>query len=239
MNEPGLYFSGLALSFDWDRQGERFADVGLDEAIADFMSSNPLVAWSHQKAVAEAGQPYVTLGAITEMRRVPEGIRVVGYVPRPESAGFLRDVYSQLKAGIMRGLSVGGKWLRTTTGVLGRLVLDEVSLASKPVNPRTVIDRVWPAVEAPVLAPAMAGSIGSEGKAAAGTVDQPCSEHHPLRGVRRRRALPAPRAGELQPEAPASRARRAGSRASAPSRPHRTVTGHGRHPRQDDFPAST
>jgi hypothetical protein len=168
--EAGVFIEGLALSFDWDRDGEMFLDNGLDEAIAKFMA-NPVLAWSHQKAVAEAGQSYVTLGAVQKMERRPDGLHIVAYVPRPEPGTFLADVYSKLKAGMMRGLSVGGKWLRKAGGVLDRLDIQEVSIASKPVNPNTLIRKVWPAAEGPLLGPALAGAIGHEGKAAAGTFD--------------------------------------------------------------------
>lgn len=128
MTEAGVYVEGLALSFDWDRDGERFLDsAGIDEAIEAF-KANPVLAYSHSQRVAETvhgPSRYVRLGVVLDSERTAEGIRIKAWVPRPAHGGFLSNVYDLIRTGAMKGSSIGGRWLKRAGGLLDRIDIRE------------------------------------------------------------------------------------------------------------------
>jgi HK97 family phage prohead protease len=178
MAEPvGLWIEGKAGAFGLDRDGEVIRPGAFDEGIAAYMK-NPIVVYSHAATVIDGpvsgASGYVQLGISTDLRRDHEGLYWRAFIPRPAS-GFLLDVWEKIRAGYMRGLSVGGKFTRAVgSHLIDRVDLQEISIAPKPVNPEALITSVVEAFEAPNLTScgeSCSLRIGHAGKSAPGIVD--------------------------------------------------------------------
>jgi hypothetical protein len=159
--EAGLILEGVAAQWTLDRENEAFAFGAFDAALKTFLETNPILAWSHATAIADTVKGpsgYVQLGRVLELTKDPErGLLFKAWFPKPVS-GFLLDVYNQVRAGIQRGVSVGGRFLKdAATGLIHKVDLHEVSIAPKPVGERSLIERVTPVAEAPVFLPVEQG----------------------------------------------------------------------------------
>lgn len=145
--EKGLTIKGMAADFGPDREGEAFEPNSLDRAIERFME-NPVLAYFHSTDVVETVKGpsrYAQLGQVKALTKTDRGIEFEAFVPRPKHGGFLANVYDQIKSGVMRGVSVGGQFFKHRTPDGWRIYeadLHEVSIAPKPINPRTLIEAV-------------------------------------------------------------------------------------------------
>lgn len=145
--ERGIIIRGLAASYSVDREDEAFEPGAFDRGIQEFMK-NPVLAYMHSTDVAETVKgptKYVQLGKVLTLEKSQRGLEFSAYLPRPEHGGFMANVYEQVKAGIMRGVSVGGRFYRHHTLNGPRIYqadLHEVTLAPKPVNPEALVDSV-------------------------------------------------------------------------------------------------
>jgi HK97 family phage prohead protease len=144
-----LIVSGKVADFDWDREDEIFEPGAFDKGLEDF-KKNPIMVFSHAKQLYDtvAGPSgYVQIGKWypDSFEKRDDGLYATGEVNEPES-GILRDVYKMIERGEMRGASVGGTFYKHRAGNgkvrIKRMDMQEISLAPKPVNPRTLLDVV-------------------------------------------------------------------------------------------------
>lgn len=146
-DEKGLTIRGLAADFSPDREDEAFEPRAFDDAIKSFME-NPVLAYFHSTDVVETvkgASRYVQLGAVKSLVKSDRGLEFEAFIPRPAHGGFLANVYDQIKAGIMKGVSVGGRFFKHFTPQgwkIYRADLQEITIAPKPVNPRTLVEAV-------------------------------------------------------------------------------------------------
>lgn len=179
MPEAGVWVEGKAAGFGYDRDGELIAPGAFERGMADYLR-NPIVVYSHATALMNTvtgPSRYVQLGVTTDLRRERDGLLWKAWLPRPAegSPTWLHDVYAKIRDGIMRGISVGGKFFKDAgSDLISRVDLQEISIAPKPVNPETLITSVTPADTAPELSScgeSCALNIGATGKADPDTVN--------------------------------------------------------------------
>lgn len=128
-SDGSVYVEGLAAGLGRDRVGERFTAGALEAALTQYMR-NPILLWSHDMTAP--------LGEVVEAHMVPRGLWIKAKVTEPSPSSPLRDIWAKVKAGVVRGLSVGGKFFRSPDGTITGLDLAEISLAPVPMNPETL-----------------------------------------------------------------------------------------------------
>lgn len=138
----GLWIEGLASEWGVDRDDEAFEPGAFDRGIKAFMA-NPILAYHHARKPAADGTPgeYLALGKVTDLRRDTKGLHLKAWVPKPKPGAWAEDVYDKVRQGIVRGLSVGGRFRRRMTELGPRIFdvdLQEISVTPLPVNPRTL-----------------------------------------------------------------------------------------------------
>lgn len=127
-----IIIEGYASDFEVDRQDEAFEPGAFQKALDDYMQ-NPVLLYHHKKDTA--------LGAINEARLDKKGLWVRAQVPKPDEGTTLSNYYNQIKAGVLRGFSVGGRFMRRMTPdgpKIFKADLREISVTPLPVNPRTL-----------------------------------------------------------------------------------------------------
>jgi len=127
-----LIIEGYASDFENDRQDEAFEPGAFDTAIKSFME-NPVLLYHHNFERA--------LGRVLELRRDGKGLFMRAAVDKPAAGSWAEDIYSKIRSGTIKGLSVGGKFFRkhTESGPkIHRADLMEISVTPMPVNPRTL-----------------------------------------------------------------------------------------------------
>lgn len=133
---------GLASTPQTDREGDQLLAAG-----AKFSLPLPLL-FAH-----DHGQP---VGAVTEATVVPEGIRVVAKLAL-DASDRIREVWALIKAGALRGLSVGFQPLQSEPlpgGGRRFLTWDwfELSLCAVPMNAAATISNIKHFAGQPVVA---------------------------------------------------------------------------------------
>lgn len=135
-DDGALIVSGWASNFDVDRVGDQVTREALRKALDNYMR-NPVVLYDHKYS-----QP---AGVVTKAR-VDErkGLWVEVRLPEPtEDAGLARHYWRLVKGGVMRALSIGGRWTRERladgTSALTDIDLREISIASVGVNANTLL----------------------------------------------------------------------------------------------------
>jgi HK97 family phage prohead protease len=135
-DDGALIVSGWASNFDVDRVGDQVTRDAIKAALGKYMR-NPVVLYNHKYS-----QP---AGVVTKARVDDErGLWVELKLPRPEVPGMPQHYWNLVKAGVLRGLSIGGQWTRTklANGVNALTAIDlrEISVAaSVPVNAGTLL----------------------------------------------------------------------------------------------------
>jgi HK97 family phage prohead protease len=128
-----IFLEGYASDFGVDRDMEAFEPGAFDRGLKAFLE-NPVFMLQHK--------PDQQLGVIRDARLLDDGLHIKAEFPKPpESAGWAMHAYNLAKRGMLRGFSVGGKFSRRMTPAGPRIFdvdLREISLASIPVNPRTL-----------------------------------------------------------------------------------------------------
>lgn len=135
-DDGSLIVSGWASNWDVDRVGDQVTRDAMTKALGKYMR-NPVVLWNH-KYDQPAG--VVTKAHVDDER----GLWVEVKLPRPEVSGMPMHYWNLVKAGVLRGLSIGGAWTRTklASGVNALTAIDlrEISVAaSVPVNAGTLL----------------------------------------------------------------------------------------------------
>lgn len=127
-----LVIEGYASDFDVDRQDEAFEPNAFDDGLKSYMNSgNPILLYHHKMDEA--------MGNVKEARLDTKGLWVKAEVPQPEPNTEAADRFRKIKAGVIKGFSVGGKFYRRMTDKGLRIFkcdLREISITPMPVNPR-------------------------------------------------------------------------------------------------------
>lgn len=129
-----LIIEGWAARFDGtDRHGENFMEGAFSEGVKAFVNGNRALCYHHQhdKAIGE-------VLALTEVSG--KGAWLKARVDYQEPGSPLRWIYNAIKAGSIKGLSVGGFFRRKFTAAGQRIAavdLTEVSVTPVPVHART------------------------------------------------------------------------------------------------------
>lgn len=129
-----LVIEGLAADFNLDDQDEAFEPAAFERGIKAFLENGGPMLYHHRLDEA--------LGQWTEARLEANGLHVKGMIPKPAEGSPLMDVYNKVKRGMIRGLSVGGKF-RRREGSDGRpRIFDagirEISVTPMPVSRSTL-----------------------------------------------------------------------------------------------------
>lgn len=148
--EDGLWIEGKAADWDVDREDEAFEPGALDQAIVKFMA-NPILAYHHTESTplfqmaGGKSSDLLQIGQVTELTKVADGVKMRAFIPRPKHP-FVAEIYDKVKRGMMRGLSVGGRFHKHLVAGKGWRIHDmdlmEISVTPKPVNPRTLFEVV-------------------------------------------------------------------------------------------------
>lgn len=159
-DEEGILIEGVAAPWTQDREDEEFARGAFDAGIAKFME-NPILVYSHSKPVLEevhitdggksftdTGRQsgYLQLGVVKALwKDAKRGLMARAWFPKPaaDDHPIIRDVYKKVKSGMMKGLSIGGKFKS-----LGSTIVDcdiqELSIAPRPIHPEALVTKVTP-----------------------------------------------------------------------------------------------
>ena len=135
-DDGSLIVSGWASNFDVDRIGDQVTRDAIKAALDKYMR-NPMVLYNHKYS-----QP---AGVVTKAHVDDErGLWVEVKLPRPRVPGMPLHYWNLVKAGVLRGLSIGGKWTRTrlANGVNALTAIDLRAIsvaASVPVNAGTLL----------------------------------------------------------------------------------------------------
>jgi hypothetical protein len=131
MNGEALLISGYGATWDLDRVGDAFDPHSLDAAVTKFMATNPVLCYAHQY-----DKP--PIGKVIEARIDREhGVYFKALMPRPPAGTWSEAIWWAAKQGILKALSIGGKWTRQAAAGFERIVaadLLELSLAPIAVN---------------------------------------------------------------------------------------------------------
>jgi HK97 family phage prohead protease len=101
-----LVIEGLAADYSPDRAGEAFMPGVFKKSIDKYLASGGTLCYHHKKDMQ--------LGQVTQLEEVDgKGLLMKAVIPRPLGDNNpLQDVYSKVKRGMMRGLSVFGTCTR-------------------------------------------------------------------------------------------------------------------------------
>jgi HK97 family phage prohead protease len=141
LNGEGLLLTGYASTWDLDRAGDRINPFALDSAVEQYMSTNPVLLWSHKYALPPIGR---VLKARIDRAR---GLYIEAVMPRPTDGSFAGEVWQAAKAGIVKAFSLGASWIRSHAKGYQEIVgcdLKEISLCSIGVNGLTLADAITP-----------------------------------------------------------------------------------------------
>jgi phage head maturation protease len=160
VSEAGVWIEGKAATWDLDDEGETFDPAAFDRGIAAFLTGNRVLAYHHAAKVIETwhdggASSIVALGAVTDLERRPDGLYFRAWVPTPTRGGFLANVYDQVKAGVLMGVSVGGSFVKEGSRIV-EAKLREISLAPWGINPQARLTSVTPVD----IAPDLSGTCG-------------------------------------------------------------------------------
>lgn len=134
LNEDGTFEGSLAVYGNVDDQGDVIANSAFRKTLLDNGDTIPLL-WSH-----DASQPIGTL----KLEDGPRALKATGKLVL--SVARAREAYDLLKAGAIRGLSIGFRTIKSDMkdGVrhLRELRLFEGSLVAFPANPEALVTAV-------------------------------------------------------------------------------------------------
>lgn len=139
LGDGTLLLRGIAATFgrELDRTGERFDPASFRRAFDAYMQSPaPVVTFNHRLGDL--------LGRVTAHKYVGDAVEVEVEIPRPdEGVPELRNAYNLIRAGLLRGFSVGGKWARKVLNgetVLFPSEMVELTVAPIPANRAATFD---------------------------------------------------------------------------------------------------
>jgi HK97 family phage prohead protease len=130
-SDGALIIQGWAANFSGiDRHSENFTDGAFHAGIKSFLSGNNPLCFHHDKRKV--------IGEVLALSEVPnEGLWLKARVDYQEPGSPLRWIYNAIKAGSMKGLSVGGFFRRKLTEKGLRITtadLTEISVVGVPAH---------------------------------------------------------------------------------------------------------
>lgn len=134
LDDGDLLIQGWASNFEGiDRQGENFAEGAFQRGIKSFLEAGGPLCFHHKHDH--------NIGKVLSLKEVEgKGLWMEARVDKQEPTSPLHYIYSGIKKGSMRGLSVGGFFKRAWTAA-GRRIADmdftEISVTPVPVHTRT------------------------------------------------------------------------------------------------------
>jgi HK97 family phage prohead protease len=138
-DSEGLEVSGWLATWDEDSAAEAFISSAFDKALPQYLALNPVVLHNHRKDDPPCGR---VVSAHIDKKR---GLYGTVLLPKPEIGTKAMEVYSAVRAGLLKSFSVGGLWRRINVGGKVHLICErlvEVSLAGTPTNQFAVADGV-------------------------------------------------------------------------------------------------
>lgn len=126
-----LVISGTASNWDVDRVGDSVVRTAMERALAQYME-NPILLFNHSYSLPA--------GRVTRAFVDDRGLHIEAELPRPKEPGVARHWWDLVKAGVVRALSIGGKWTRQKIGGVNYLTeidLREISVAAQGINATT------------------------------------------------------------------------------------------------------
>ena len=160
LDDGALLIEGYASDFGLDRENEAFEPGAFERGIKSFIETNAPLCYHHKRDVQ--------LGEVVEAQTDDHGLKIKARIDPTEPGTELRNIWNRIKAGSMKGLSVGGFFRRKLTDKGWRIHdvdLTEISVTPVPVNPRTtfavVAGKAFDGVEIPRL-PSEAGDVREE-----------------------------------------------------------------------------
>lgn len=126
-----LVISGTASNWDVDRVGDAVVRAAMERALAQYMA-NPILLFNHSYSLPA--------GRVTRAFIDDDGLHIEAELPRPKEPGTARHWWDLVKAGVVRALSIGGKWTRQRIGGVNYLTeidLREISVAAQGINATT------------------------------------------------------------------------------------------------------
>lgn len=128
-----LLIEGWASDTGLDQQDEYFTADALANAARDFNAKPNRPLLYHHK-------PDHQLGEVLSLDAKGEGLWFTARIDKPTAGSWAEDVYSKVKRGTMKGVSVGGKfWRELQPDGKARIFkadFFETSITPLPVNPR-------------------------------------------------------------------------------------------------------
>lgn len=128
-----LRVEGYAAGFDVDRQDEAFLPGAFTKGLQNFLKRGAPLLYHHHYDKS--------LGQVEEARIDGKGLFLKARLDDPEPGTELADVWNKVKAGSIKGFSVGGIFKRKQTPAGPRIHtadLVEVSITPVPVQPDTL-----------------------------------------------------------------------------------------------------
>lgn len=139
-----LYIYGVASTEDKDRDGEIVSMKSLEKAFQKYMRRNPLLMYQHDGKVDAVGKviPEFTGedGTVYKSGVINNELRIVGMISQADSVS---DIRTQIKEGILKAFSIGGKARKVRKGeALCVLISDlmEISIVTVPVNEQAMFN---------------------------------------------------------------------------------------------------
>jgi HK97 family phage prohead protease len=141
-SEGDLVIEGYAARFTPDEQNEAFEPEAFNEAVVEAQERGLPLLYHHKGSMQ--------LGNVEYLEPRPDGLWMRARVPEPKNTE-LHDIYTMMKRGMTRGLSVAGKFFRRSNEKaadgyteaqtkIWKARLREISVTPLSVHPDTMFD---------------------------------------------------------------------------------------------------
>jgi HK97 family phage prohead protease len=136
-NSGDLIIEGYANTWVQDRDFEVILRTAFDATIEPFLRKNPILLWQHNH-----DWPF---GQFADLFTDETGLACVAYVrqPQPGEEAWRIGAYNDVRAGIVRTLSIGGWFTREIIDnqiAVTNVDLFEISVVSVPSNPDSIFE---------------------------------------------------------------------------------------------------
>lgn len=122
-----LLLRGIAANYEYDLEDEAFAPGAFKAAISQFLGSGNSPLCFHHKAD-------VVLGKVTKLEERPGvGLWMEAVLTKQPESSPHYWIYEGVKRGILRGLSVSGRFVREGNRIV-RSTLAEISITGRPTG---------------------------------------------------------------------------------------------------------
>jgi hypothetical protein len=137
----GLLLAGYAPGWSLDKVGDKMSPYGLDSAVAKFMATNPVLCYVHSLTLPPIGK--VIKAEIHRAR----GLWIEAIMPRPKDGTLAADIWEAARNGLLRALSLGGRFYRKDRGShqeIHDMTLNEISLCTVAIEGNSFATSVKP-----------------------------------------------------------------------------------------------